>query len=270
MKGRRVQQQLQEHVGGGGGRIVATLAGALAFGFPGAVGGLLVGYAGDVGLRRWMVSGWRLRKRLPDQVQRQYLTAACAVMGHVAKSDGRVSEAEIAVARQVFEVLDLHGDLRREAIHLFGRGKRRDFPLTWVLRRFTRVCGGEDDLLQAFLEYQAAVAQADGRPTGAQHTLLIRIARRLGFNESELRRLMRGQRGSGAVRAMPQSPYRVLGVAESATADQVRLAYRKLISRHHPDRLQARGCSEDEIREGAGRTHAARRAYDQIRRQRGF
>lgn len=261
---------IQERVSASLGRIAATIGGALLFGMPGAAGGLLVGYAVDVGVRRWWVSGRRWRGRIDDPVRRHYLTAACSVMGHVAKADGRVSEAEIGVARRVFDVLELDGSLRREAITLFGRGKRADFPLAWVLRRFHRSAAGDDDLLQAFLEYQAAIARADGQPSEDQHALLVRIARRLGFNESELRQMLRAQTGGGAVRAMPQSPYRVLGVAESASPEQIRLAYRKLVSRYHPDRLQARGCSEDEINEGASRTHSARLAYDQIRRQKGF
>ncbi|WP_290650754.1 co-chaperone DjlA [Aquisalimonas sp.] len=263
-------QYLYEPVSGGAGRIAGTLLGALAFGLPGAAGGFLVGYAGDVFVRRWCVSGRCWRDRVSDDVQRHYLTAACAVMGHVAKADGRVSEAEIGVARQVFELLELDRDMRRDAIALFGRGKRGNFPLAWVLRRFHRACRGDDDLLHAFLEYQAAIAQADGHPTEEQQALLTRIAQRLGFNESELRDLMRSQKGGRGLRAMPQSPYRVLGVAESATPDQIRRAYRKLVGQYHPDRLQARGCSEEEIRMGASRTHAARRAYDQIRRQQGF
>ena len=263
-------QQIQERLTGAAGRLGGIIAGAVAFGAPGAVAGLLAGYVGDIVARRWLVSGRRWADELPDREQRHYLTASCAVMGYVAKADGRVSEAEIGVAREVFRVLEIDDPLRADAIALFGRGKRRDFPLAWVLKRLNRACEGDDDLLQAFLEYQVAVAQADGPASGEQYTVLQRIARRLGFNDSELRRLMRGQRGNNEVRAMPRSPFRVLGVAESATPEQVRMAYRTLISRHHPDRLQARGCSEDEIRAGANRTHAARRAYDQIRRQKGF
>lgn len=262
-------QQLRERLSATAGRITGTVVGGLVAGLPGAVFGLLLGYSGDVVNRRWRVSGRRWRRRIPDPVRRQYVTAACAVMGCVAKADGRVSEAEITVAREVFRVVEVDGDLRADAIALFARGKRRDFPLPWVLRRFHRAAAGDDDLLQAFLEYLAAVAQADGPPSEEQHAVLRRAARRLGFNDSELRTVLRAQRG-GAVRAMPESPFRTLGVAEGATPEQIRMAYRKLVSRHHPDRLEARGCSSAEIRAGADRTHAARRAFDQIRRQRGF
>ncbi|MFO0801765.1 MAG: DnaJ domain-containing protein [Gemmataceae bacterium] len=35
---------------------------------------------------------------------------------------------------------------------------------------------------------------------------------------------------------MPRDPYEVLGVAKSATADEIQKAYRKLSKKYHPDR----------------------------------
>lgn len=262
------RKQWREHVDAWAGRAGGTLAGAVLFGPVGAVGGVLTGYAGDLARRRWAVSGHRWRAVIPDDRHRRFMAATCAVMGCVAKADGRVSEAEIARARGVFDVLGVEADQRPEAVALFNRGKRPDFPLAWVLRRLRRAYRADDASLEAFLSYQLAIAYADGAPQGEQYRVLRRIALRLGFTDSELREHARGPAARGAFREPPRSPYRVLGVAEHATQEEVRTAYRRLVSRHHPDRLQARGCSDAEIRAGASRTHAARRAYDQIRRRR--
>lgn len=262
------RKQWRQHVDAWVGRAGGAVAGTVLFGPLGTVGGALAGYAGDLVRRRWAVSGHRWRVAIPDDHHRRFVAATCAVMGCVAKADGRVSEAEIARARGVFDVLGIEAEQRPEAVALFNRGKRPDFPLAWVVWRIRRAHRRDDALLEAFLSYQIAVAYADGTPQGEQHRILRRIALRLGMTDSELREHSRGPAARGAFQEPPRSPYRVLGVAEHATAEEVRTAYRRLVSRHHPDRLQARGCSDAEIRAGASRTHAARRAYDQIRRRR--
>src|SRR5262245_36889240 len=59
----------------------------------------------------------------------KFFKATFEVMGHVAKSDGRVSEAEIAAARQVMAELRLNGAQIQAAIGHFTRGKSPDYDL---------------------------------------------------------------------------------------------------------------------------------------------
>ena len=53
--------------------------------------------------------------------------ATYEVMGYVAKSDGRVSEAEIAAAREVMSYMRLNGAQIHAAIQHFTRGKNPDY-----------------------------------------------------------------------------------------------------------------------------------------------
>ena len=64
----------------------------------------------------------------------RFFTATFEVMGHVAKADGRVSEAEIAAARQVMAQLRLNGAQIHAAIAHFTRGKSPDFDLETTMR----------------------------------------------------------------------------------------------------------------------------------------
>ncbi|MCK8515482.1 DnaJ domain-containing protein [Methylonatrum kenyense] len=62
--------------------------------------------------------------------------------------------------------------------------------------------------------------------------------------------------------------YRELGIDQHASMDDVRTAYRRRLSRTHPDKLAASGADKATLDDAARRTHALREAYDTIRKAR--
>ncbi len=75
-----------------------------------------------------------------------------------------------------------------------------------------------------------------------------------------------GPRGEGA--AGGADPASVLGVDRAASEEEIKKAYRDLLGRYHPDRVQHLG---EEFREmAAKRTVEINRAYQHIKRERGF
>ncbi|MBS1147707.1 MAG: hypothetical protein H6R08_1883, partial [Proteobacteria bacterium] len=64
--------------------------------------------------------------------------------------------------------------------------------------------------------------------------------------------------------------YRTLEVDPSVTDAELTKAYRRLMSRHHPDKLQANGLPESMLEHAKQRTQAIREAYELLRGQRGL
>ena len=62
------------------------------------------------------------------------------------------------------------------------------------------------------------------------------------------------------------SPYEALGLAADATDAEVDQAYRRLMSRHHPDKVA--GEPPEQRAQAERRTREINAAYDRIRRQR--
>jgi len=64
--------------------------------------------------------------------------------------------------------------------------------------------------------------------------------------------------------------YQVIGVAASATDAEVKKAYRRLMSQHHPDKLVSKGLPEEMIKMANEKTAEIKAAYDTIRDARGM
>ena len=61
----------------------------------------------------------------------------------------------------------------------------------------------------------------------------------------------------------------MLGVKADTPMPEVRKAYRRLLSQHHPDRLVSKGLPEEMIRLANEKTAEIRRAWEAIREARG-
>lgn len=265
------------------GKVLGGAFGFLMGGPLGAVFGTAVGHRFDQGLDETSLWHSPWTQGVPARVHSVFLTSTFAVMGHLAKVDGRVCEAEIVRARAIMMRLALSEEMRRVAIHFFTEGKRGDFPLDEVLMRLRRECWRCSALIRQFVEIQIETALADGALCEAEEHLLLRICDRVGFSRFEfhtLRTSLEKQhlRSTGnrqqhdGKRAFHEpalsDAYATLRVSPTASDAELKRAYRRLMSRYHPDKLAASGESDAMLRRANEKTQQIRRAFETIRRAR--
>jgi DnaJ like chaperone protein len=78
-----------------------------------------------------------------------------------------------------------------------------------------------------------------------------------------------GTRGPSSSESSLAEAYATLGVRPEASDEEVTLAYRRLLRRHHPDKIAASGASDLAVRMANDRTQRIRAAYERIRAVRG-
>ena len=262
----------------------------------GALLGAAFGHNFDQGLRK--TAGAESASH--DHAGNLFHATAFQMMGHIAKADGRVSEREIAAARAIMDHLQLTPGQRQSAIDCFTEGKQSEFPVEAALGSLQQVCRDHPALLQQTLELLLNIAYADGGLHPHAHARLLHIADRLGVHRLQfetLHTLFRAQRwahqskangfggggSSGAhneQRAHSRRPatvvnslsqaYAVLGLKREANPDEIKLAYRRLIKQHHPDKLASRSVSSAEMARATEKTREITTAYERIREARGF
>ena len=99
----------------------------------------------------------------------------------------------------------------------------------------------------------------------------------LEFASLEAMLRMRAQSGVGADAQSPgiaaarlADAYRVLGVKPEASDAELTRAYRRLVSRNHPDKLVAHGLPESMVTAAHERTKQVLAAYELLKRHRGM
>ena len=261
------------------GKVVGGLLGMLTLGPLGAAVGVLLGHQFDE-----HADGAEAEPRLGNAdvaaIGERFFRATFLVMGYLAKADGRVSQQEISAARAVMSALRLNPLQVRAAIDYFTAGKQPDFDPTEELAELRRACAGRPDLLRVFLELQVRAALGGNDLQGPVRPLLSRVAAQLRISGLELAqieavlRIQSGRFGGQAARhdgaAQLEQAYRVLEAAPSASDDEIAKAYRRQLSRHHPDKLKANGLPESMLEHAKQRTQQIIEAYELIRARRGI
>lgn len=267
------------------GKLVGIALGSLAGGPIGAFFGLLIGHQID----KRVAAQANFQGYFSNQQARQslFFHATFSTMGHLTKSKGRVTEADIQMANAMMSRMNLHGEARKAAQEAFRDGKLADFPLRQTLRDFRRACFGRFDLLKMFMEIQLQTAFADGSLHPSERDVLYVLAEELGFSRSQFEQLLsmlegssqfRGEQGSQQEGWAPRNANgptladacKVLGVSSSDDDQTVKRAYRKLMNEHHPDKLVAKGLPPQMMELAKQKAQDIQAAYDLIRRERGF
>lgn len=272
------------------GKLIGLVLGLMSgTGFWGVVLGLLIGHMIDKS-RQVRSSGY-----FSNQAQRQalFFSTTFQVMGHLTKSKGRVTEADIHVASALMERMQLHGVARTAAQQAFREGKQADFPLREKLRELRSICFGRVDLIRMFLEIQLQAAFADGSLHPNERAVLYVIAEELGFSRIQFDQflsMMEGGRQFGGGyqqqgQYQQQGGYggyqrqsgptladacKVLGVKPNDDATTIKRAYRKLMSEHHPDKLVAKGLPPEMMEMAKQKAQEIQAAYDLIKKEKGF
>lgn len=252
--------------------LVGVLLGAVVGGLPTAI---LGGVLGQVLDRHWRLQHWSdLPQRLGWRPSFEQVLFQC--LGRVAKADGRVTSQHLELARQLMQQYRLNEPQRLAAMNDFNRGKLSAARVERALKRLFRL---QPQRSAELLDNCWRMAFVQER-CGAATRLLNSWAQRAGLSNAEQQRLrqrhqryQRRQPGAAAPATTGctlQQAAKLLGVELNAESQQIKQAYRRLLGRHHPDKLIASGADKAELAAAGEKMHQIQQAYEKLRRYHGF
>jgi DnaJ like chaperone protein len=270
------------------GKSIGAFFGFLMAGPVGALFGLLIGNFFDKGLNQHYTQPcWHYRNE-SDEVKEIFRHTLFAVLGHLAKLDGYVSAQAIHMAKTNMQQLGLSSLEQKEAREYFNYGKSPKFNLSAELGKLYSKTHTNTQLLRLFVDLLYTNVRYDGISVKKLHTLNT-ILRALHFApiyeqnnfsdyfaqfKQEQFRSQQNQSSHQHTQHTTQSgieyAFMILRVSPSANKTEVKRAYRKLMSQHHPDKLIAQGLPEYKIKEANAMTQKISKAYEEILKYKGW
>lgn len=250
------------------GTLLGAGAGYLIASIPGAMLGALLGQALD---RRLALQSWaELRARLGGRQLLRDDELLFLLLGRLAKRDGRVVNQHIQQARVEMRRLSMGEPAQRRAIAAFNRGKDKRDNVRGYLQRLKTQPHAAEGLLRACWR----MAWANGRASRNERELIVLWGKWLGWSAVKVQALASEydtQRKPLTSRVNDyQQALTLLGVQADAEPTHIKRAYRRLLSRNHPDKVAGSGASQMQVRDATDRTRELHSAYALIKERRGF
>jgi DnaJ like chaperone protein len=232
------------------GKIIGGMAGFAMGGPFGAVVGATLGHAADTGAATKM----RLPFGGPNPAQ---------IAAKLAKCDAPVSRSEIDAFKRHFRIPP---EQMRDVGRLFDQARDASDGFETYADQLGQAFADAPGTLTDVLSALFAIARADGPLNKAELAYLSRVHDAFGLDQSAWDQA-RGATPRQPVSSAPD-PYGVLGLSRTASNEDIRATWKRLVRENHPDSLSSRGVTADFVARATAKVADINAAWDSIKRER--
>ena len=243
------------------GKLIGGAAGMALGGPIGAILGIAAGHGVDK--VRKFDSDESNKNFSNDQKEQIFATSVIAISAKLAKADGKISKSEILAFKKIFE---FPAEDEKAISNIFNSAKENIDDYKDIAEQVYKVFKSNKGLLFELLNSLFSIAYADEELHPKEKVMLSEIAKvfRISSNEFEsLNNIFEAKISKDNISI--NRNYKILGLSESASLEQVSNQYRKLIKEYHPDKLQGMGLPKEFIELANQKLSAINKAYTEIK-----
>jgi DnaJ like chaperone protein len=233
----------------------ASLIGYMFFRFPGALLGFFIGSFID---QFYNTTNSRVQMTgFSNQLFEMNLLALAAL---VIKADGSISPKELSFVRNYF--ISQYGEVRAQSIfQRFNTEIKKNVQSIPDLTAFFVTHMRYETRLQ-ILHFLFAIAQADGQISNSELDKIAQIARGLQLRPLDFE----------SIKAMfvkdADQAYKILEIDPKASVAEIKQAYRTMVKKYHPDRLQTKDPAM--VKGAQEKFRVVQEAYETLKNERQF
>lgn len=206
-----------------------------------------------------------------DEVLSSEFGLITALAAKVAKADQKVESLELELIRQTLDELSLNFSNKTKAREIlqeiFDKERSQHDNLDLITSRLKPLLDKHKTL--KILEFLTNLAFVDKHFSPQEEQTIRSIAAFLDFANIE-QILNNFKTYYKDYKKTTKDPYKVLGVSENVSQDELKQTYRTFVKRYHPDVLKGRGLGDDYIQKATARLQEVNEAYEDIKKQKGY
>ena len=243
------------------GKLIGGAAGMALGGPIGAILGIAAGHGVDK-VRKFDADESN-KNFSNDEKEQIFATSVIAISAKLAKADGKISKSEILAFKKIFE---FPAEDEKAISNIFNSAKENIDDYKDIAEQVYKVFKSDRNLLFELLNSLFSIAYADGELHPKERDMLFEIAKvfQISGNEFESLNNIFEAKISKDNTSINRS-YKILGLTENASLEEVSNQYRKLIKEYHPDKLQGMGLPKEFIELANQKLSAINKAYTEIK-----
>ncbi|MDY6951080.1 MAG: TerB family tellurite resistance protein [Thermodesulfobacteriota bacterium] len=199
-----------------------------------------------------------------EQSQAAYFISMFSILGKMAKIDGAVTRAEIAVVEHFIANLNMTEREKQFAKQVFNEAKSSQYSIDDFATEFYRISGGQPTVLVSFLDLLFRIAAADKTLHPDEEGALKRVKTIFHINDGQFNNMRATYFGD------VDRSYKVLNCTAESSDQEIKANYKKLVKDFHPDTIVSKGLPEAFTDFAAKRFREIQDAYERIRQERNF
>ena len=230
----------------------SLIGGFVGFSFAGPIGALIGSMIGG------RISSARRTSFQQSFAQSQQMFAISLIIltAKLSKADGHVSKEELVAVKQKLKIPNHEID---QVGKIFNKAKEDSLGYEPYAQQIAQIYQNNPAVLDEVINILFYIAEADGKVTDSELTMIKSIARIFRLTDSQFEGIKESRKGSDKL-----NPYVVLGCSSNDDFATIRKKYLQLTKEHHPDILMSKGVPGEIMEESKKKMRAINSAFKKI------
>jgi len=254
------------------GKIIGGTIGFILGGPIGAVAGLAFGHISDKmsegvrGTRRDFYSNfYDQRLDYNQRAQMTFFVGCFSMLAKMALVDGNVSEKEVRSVENFMDTdLRLDPVSRQSAMRIFSSAQSSPERFGNFAQQFYLQFRSNPQILDLMIDILIRVAAAEGGMSRSEENLILEAVRIFQFSQTKYEIV------KSRYSLVSEKHYAALEIQANSSEEEIKRAYRRLVSEYHPDKIASKGLPEEFMQYAGDKFREIQEAYEAVRKERGF